>query len=77
MLADNTIYRFGSNNWNRNSKFLGWDRPVNQCGVKELEMIHTEAVGPPEGKPAALERPDGGFRGSKDSPIEIRDVNPR
>ena len=50
---------------------------MDQRGVEKLQVTHTRAVVPPEGKLAVLERPDGGFRGSRDSPIEIRNVDLR
>ena len=48
----------------------------NPRGVDELQALHAGAVRPPEGKPAAPEGPDCEVRGSRDSLIRVRDMDP-
>ena len=43
--------------------------------VDELQALHAKAVRPTKGKSAAPEGPDGVIRGSRGSPIRIRDMD--
>ena len=58
-------------------KPVGRDRPADPYGVDELQPLHAGAVPPLDlGKSAAPESPDGEIRGSRDSPVRIRDMVP-
>ena len=44
--------------------------------MDELQALHAGAVRPAEGKSTVPEGPDGEIRGSRGSPIRVRDMDP-
>ena len=45
-------------------------------GVDGLQALQAGTVRPPEGKPAVSEGADGEVRGSRSSPVRMRDMDP-
>ena len=71
---DNLLHLVGRRrHWN--SKPIGRYRPADPRGVDELPALHAGALRSPEGKSAVLEGPDGEIRGSRGSPIRMRDMD--